>query len=199
MSSLRPPATAQWCSPRQGWLLHPPRLADCQHETRCFGRGPRSHRCVSAVHPLRGPRAVCLRGTCACTVHGCDDRPRQALTLPPCHLPRQIPVSVVKVTSAKRQLPFRYYSLPMCTPEKVQQEPENIGQVLAGSRIENSDYKVRRGPAQPPRDEGANFRCAPPRCSATPPAVVHPGERVLQDAVPQGVEPCRCEEGGRLH
>ena len=55
----------------------------------------------------------------------------------------QLPLHVVKLSSAKRQLPYRYYSLPMCKPEKVVQDGENMGQILSGARVENSDYKVR--------------------------------------------------------
>ena len=55
----------------------------------------------------------------------------------------QLPLHVVKLTSVKRQLPYRYYSLPMCKPDVIVQDGENIGQTLSGARVENSDYKVR--------------------------------------------------------
>ena len=50
---------------------------------------------------------------------------------------------VNKIWSSKTQLPYSYYSLPFCRPENTQTERENIGQVLVGDRIQNSDYKVR--------------------------------------------------------
>jgi hypothetical protein len=60
--------------------------------------------------------------------------------------PPQIPLLVNKIWSAKTQLPYSYYSLPFCRPEKVETERENIGQVLVGDRIQSSDYKVRGPP-----------------------------------------------------
>ena len=54
----------------------------------------------------------------------------------------QIPMFVNKIWSAKTQLPFNYYSLPFCKPEKIETERENLGQILVGDRIQNSDYTV---------------------------------------------------------
>ena len=50
---------------------------------------------------------------------------------------------VNKIWSSKTQLPYSYYSLPFCRPAETVTERENIGQVLVGDRIQNSDYKVR--------------------------------------------------------
>lgn len=47
-----------------------------------------------------------------------------------------------KLTSTKTQLPYEYYSLPYCKPEKVVSSAENLGEVLRGDRIENSPYEV---------------------------------------------------------
>lgn len=52
-------------------------------------------------------------------------------------------VKVNKLTSTKTQLPYSYYSLPYCLPEKIVDSAENLGEVLRGDRIENSPYVVR--------------------------------------------------------
>lgn len=39
-------------------------------------------------------------------------------------------------------MPYDYYSLPYCKPNKLKNEKENIGEVVSGDRIENSVYKV---------------------------------------------------------
>ncbi|CAL0319126.1 unnamed protein product [Lupinus luteus] len=49
-------------------------------------------------------------------------------------------VKVNKLTSIKTQLPYTYYSLPYCSPAKIQDSAENLGEVLRGDRIENSLY-----------------------------------------------------------
>ncbi|AES59111.1 putative nonaspanin (TM9SF), major facilitator superfamily domain-containing protein [Medicago truncatula] len=49
-------------------------------------------------------------------------------------------VKVNKLSSTKTQLPYTYYSLPYCTPEKILDSAENLGEVLRGDRIENSRY-----------------------------------------------------------
>ena len=51
-------------------------------------------------------------------------------------------VKVNKLTSTKTQLPYSYYSLPYCRPEKIVDSAENLGEVLRGDRIENSAYEV---------------------------------------------------------
>lgn len=57
---------------------------------------------------------------------------------------QEISPKVNKLTSIKTQLPYEYYSLPYCRPEKIQKHAENLGEVLRGDRIENSVYQVRR-------------------------------------------------------
>lgn len=47
-----------------------------------------------------------------------------------------------KLTSIKTQLPYSYYSLPYCKPDKIVDSAENLGEVLRGDRIENSPYVV---------------------------------------------------------
>ncbi|KAK2398920.1 Transmembrane 9 super member 8 [Trifolium repens] len=49
-------------------------------------------------------------------------------------------VKVNKLSSTKTQLPYTYYSLPYCAPEKIVDSAENLGEVLRGDRIENSRY-----------------------------------------------------------
>ncbi|KAJ8634787.1 hypothetical protein MRB53_009054 [Persea americana] len=49
-------------------------------------------------------------------------------------------VKVNKLTSTKTQLPYTFYSLPFCRPEKIVDNAENLGEVLRGDRIENSPY-----------------------------------------------------------
>ena len=39
-------------------------------------------------------------------------------------------------------MPFDYYSLPYCQPVSVKLEGENVGEALAGDRIENSVYQL---------------------------------------------------------
>jgi transmembrane 9 superfamily protein 2/4 len=49
-------------------------------------------------------------------------------------------MKVNKLSSTRTQLPFEYYSLPYCRPEKITHSVENLGEVLRGDRIENSLY-----------------------------------------------------------
>uniref|UniRef100_A0A7S3JWC0 Transmembrane 9 superfamily member n=1 Tax=Aureoumbra lagunensis TaxID=44058 RepID=A0A7S3JWC0_9STRA len=51
---------------------------------------------------------------------------------------------VNKLTSTKTQIPYDYYRLPFCHP-KIHLQSENIGERLAGDRIENSLYELRIG------------------------------------------------------
>ena len=41
-----------------------------------------------------------------------------------------------------KNLPYEYYSLPYCRPEKIIASAENLGEVLRGDRIDNSPYQV---------------------------------------------------------
>lgn len=51
-------------------------------------------------------------------------------------------MEVNKIHSVKTQLPYRYYDLPFCKPADVEGETENIGEYMAGDRIENSLYEI---------------------------------------------------------
>ncbi|CAN1286635.1 Transmembrane 9 superfamily member 7 [Linum perenne] len=49
-------------------------------------------------------------------------------------------VKVNKLSSTKTQLPYDYYFLKYCKPQKIENSAENLGEVLRGDRIENSVY-----------------------------------------------------------
>ncbi|GAB5353843.1 hypothetical protein AAMO2058_000068800 [Amorphochlora amoebiformis] len=51
-------------------------------------------------------------------------------------------LKVNKLDSVRTQLPYEYYSLPFCRPEKIVESAENLGEVLSGDMIENSMYKI---------------------------------------------------------
>lgn len=51
-----------------------------------------------------------------------------------------ITLKVNKLMSVKN-LPYEYYSLPYCRPEKIISSAENLGEVLRGDRIDNSPYE----------------------------------------------------------
>lgn len=64
-----------------------------------------------------------------------------------------VTLKVNKIMSVKN-LPYDYYSLPYCRPEKIISSAENLGEVLRGDRILNSPYTVcdsvgRRGESDP--------------------------------------------------
>lgn len=54
-----------------------------------------------------------------------------------------VDVKAVKMTSTRQFLPFEYYSLPFCRPEKLVYRKENLGEVLRGDRITNTPYAIR--------------------------------------------------------
>jgi transmembrane 9 superfamily protein 2/4 len=54
-------------------------------------------------------------------------------------------MKVNKLTSVKTQLPYAYYSLPVCKPATVLDKALNLGEVLSGDRIQNSLYDLRMG------------------------------------------------------
>lgn len=54
-----------------------------------------------------------------------------------------IELYVDKLDSAETQLPFDYYYLNFCKPDKVTKRPENLGQILQGDRVENSPYDIQ--------------------------------------------------------
>ena len=46
------------------------------------------------------------------------------------------------LSSTVTQLPLNYYSLPFCKPTELKYSVENLGEVLHGSRIQNSPYEL---------------------------------------------------------
>ncbi|KAL9242014.1 hypothetical protein vseg_016061 [Gypsophila vaccaria] len=52
-------------------------------------------------------------------------------------------VKVNKLSSTKTQLPYDYYFLDYCKPQKIVNSAENLGEVLRGDRIENSVYTFK--------------------------------------------------------
>jgi len=56
-----------------------------------------------------------------------------------------IPLKVNSLTSSHTQMPYKYYSLAFCVPEKIEDSAENIGEILNGDRIENSPYLIQAG------------------------------------------------------
>eukprot|EP00471_Norrisiella_sphaerica_P007599 CAMPEP_0184493786 /NCGR_PEP_ID=MMETSP0113_2-20130426/26934_1 /TAXON_ID=91329 /ORGANISM="Norrisiella sphaerica, Strain BC52" /LENGTH=438 /DNA_ID=CAMNT_0026879203 /DNA_START=101 /DNA_END=1414 /DNA_ORIENTATION=+ len=53
-----------------------------------------------------------------------------------------VTLKVNKLDSVRTQLPYEYYSLPFCVPDKVYEYAENLGEVLSGDMIENSAYRI---------------------------------------------------------
>ena len=55
----------------------------------------------------------------------------------------RMPIKVDKLTSIQTELPYDFYSLPFPEPEKgIKQDPENLGEYLMGTKIENSPYEI---------------------------------------------------------
>mmetsp|Transcript_2612 Transcript_2612/g.10049 ORF Transcript_2612/g.10049 Transcript_2612/m.10049 type:complete len:691 (-) Transcript_2612:313-2385(-) len=52
---------------------------------------------------------------------------------------------VNKLTSTHTQIPYDYYRLPFCSKTKIHEQAENIGERLAGDKIENSLYELKVG------------------------------------------------------
>jgi hypothetical protein len=121
---------------------------------------------------------------------GPADAPRDACPAPPA-APAPAPqkdlvlLKVNKLSSVKTQLPYEYYSLPYCRPEKIIPFAENLGEVLRGDRIENSLYQVggRRGGAGAAEGRGGALRagggarCAAPPCCVAAPLRAAPARR----------------------
>ncbi|KAM1021796.1 hypothetical protein ACFX2I_042847 [Malus domestica] len=55
----------------------------------------------------------------------------------------RLKVKVNTLTSTKTQLPYSYYSLPYCQPERIVNTIENLGEVLRGDGIASSPYVYR--------------------------------------------------------
>jgi len=53
-----------------------------------------------------------------------------------------VELKVNKLTSVHTQLPYKYYYLPFCKPDKIIDKVENLGEILRGDKIENSLYEI---------------------------------------------------------
>ena len=53
-----------------------------------------------------------------------------------------VEIKVQNLDSVKTQLPYDFYSLGFCKPVDIEFSAENLGEVLAGSDIQNSPYEV---------------------------------------------------------
>jgi len=56
-----------------------------------------------------------------------------------------IPIRVNSLTSSNTVEPMWYYDLPFCEPDVIRETHENLGEILAGDRIETSAYEIRAG------------------------------------------------------
>ncbi|XP_039591366.1 transmembrane 9 superfamily member 4 [Polypterus senegalus] len=54
-----------------------------------------------------------------------------------------VEIKAVKLTSSRTQLPYEYYSLPFCQPDKIIYKAENLGEVLRGDRIVNTPFQIQ--------------------------------------------------------
>eukprot|EP00850_Spirogloea_muscicola_P006427 SM000030S11436 [mRNA] locus=s30:626081:628979:- [translate_table: standard] len=70
-------------------------------------------------------------------------------------------IKVNKLSSTRTQLPYEYYTLPFCRPDKIVNSAENLGEVLRGDRIENSVYIFSME-----NDEQCKFLCRIDKLSA---------------------------------
>eukprot|EP00850_Spirogloea_muscicola_P016320 SM000131S26750 [mRNA] locus=s131:364739:367927:+ [translate_table: standard] len=93
-------------------------------------------------------------------------RPAAAFYLPgvaPADFKKDAPmtIKVNKLSSTRTQLPYEYYTLPFCRPDKIVNSAENLGEVLRGDRIENSVYIFSME-----NDEQCKFLCRIDKLSA---------------------------------
>lgn len=55
---------------------------------------------------------------------------------------QKVPLYVNKLTSVKTQLPYRYYTLAYCPPDKIHESRGNLGSSLLGDVVENSPFEI---------------------------------------------------------
>lgn len=67
----------------------------------------------------------------------------------------ELVIKVNKLSSTRNLLPYEYYSLPYCKPDKIKSTSENLGEVLRGDRILTSPYKVNYLAVVPAMDKNA--------------------------------------------
>ena len=58
------------------------------------------------------------------------------------HVGDPVSLKVNKLTSIDTQIPYAYYDLPFCRPKHIRDAIENLGEILMGDKIENSEYLV---------------------------------------------------------
>ena len=56
--------------------------------------------------------------------------------------PQEVELKVIKLDSTQTLLPYRYYELPFCRPEKIEMVVDNLGEILSGDRIQNSVFRI---------------------------------------------------------
>ena len=71
-----------------------------------------------------------------------------------------------KLNSVKTQLPFDYYRFNFCAPEDIENKRENLGEVLAGEKIETSPYEFFMGKNEYCKVRRVGLPCAALRCGA---------------------------------
>ena len=54
----------------------------------------------------------------------------------------KVDVKVNKLYSSKTQLPYQFYTLPICKPIDAAYKHENLGEILKGDEIMDSPYEV---------------------------------------------------------
>jgi len=87
-----------------------------------------------------------------------------------------VPLKVIKLTSVHTQLPYKYYDLPFCRPERIVDDKENLGEILRGDRIENSLYELYAG-----IETTCKVLCAEQEHFYTPDQVKQFADKVQQD------------------
>lgn len=54
-----------------------------------------------------------------------------------------VALKVDKLTSSKTQLPYSFYHLPYCQPDRIEDQAENLGEILAGDLIQNTNFDIK--------------------------------------------------------
>ncbi|KAK4535989.1 hypothetical protein CDCA_CDCA07G2014 [Cyanidium caldarium] len=81
------------------------------------------------------------------TLIASSDHSAQAFYVPgvaPVDYERGAPLTIktTKLVSRRSVLPFSYYSLPFCRPERVRKYSENLGELLSGARVYSTPYRL---------------------------------------------------------
>uniref|UniRef100_A0A0G4H5F7 Transmembrane 9 superfamily member n=1 Tax=Chromera velia CCMP2878 TaxID=1169474 RepID=A0A0G4H5F7_9ALVE len=70
-------------------------------------------------------------------------RPEQSKTDQEYNPGDSVPLKVNKMTSPQTQIPYSFYHLDFCSPQKITRYSMHLGQILAGDALENSDYSLK--------------------------------------------------------